>query len=80
MANPNRNLSPAKVAERLGEHPDIVARSRLVGRWIWVEFPDDEKPDADTRSWLRELGFHFNKKRRAWQHPCGWFSKDPANS
>lgn len=46
--------------------------ARIVGRWVWIEFPS--KPDADTLAHVKAAGFHWNKKRRAWQHPCGHFS------
>lgn len=75
--NPNRRLSPTQVANRLAERPDVARAARIVGRWIWVEF--DEPPDTDTRRWLKELGFHWNRKRRVWQHPCGRFSKASPN-
>lgn len=52
--------------------PEAWAQVRLVGRWVWVSFTD--KPSPETRDVLKRLGFHWNRKRAAWQHPCGHFS------
>ena len=30
-----------------------------------------EKQPPQVTSVLAELGFHWNNKRQAWQHPCG---------
>ena len=43
--------------------------ARVVGAWVWVEF--DSIPATETRDTLKSLGFHWNKNRQAWQHPCG---------
>jgi hypothetical protein len=53
--------------------PDVAPFARLVGRWVWCEFPD--KPSADTRDFLKGTGFRWNKTRAAWQHPCGHFTR-----
>jgi hypothetical protein len=37
--------------------------------WIWAEFPD--KPDRAWIEFLKSVGFHWNKFRKVWQHPCG---------
>lgn len=71
MGNPNRMLGTAEVLERL-RHTAAWPCAKVVGRWVWVEF--EQKPDKTTRDMLRELGFHWNRKRGAWQHPCGVFS------
>jgi len=73
MRNPNRLLSQDEVIRQLNEHPDVLKAARRVGRWIWVEF--DVIPSPEVRKWLGELGFHWNRKRQVWQHPCGRFSK-----
>ena len=49
--------------------PDAAKHAKIRGCWIWVEF--DSKPDEATRNGLRRLGYHWNKKREAWQNPCG---------
>ena len=43
--------------------------AEVVGKWVWIQFADKQLPT--TTSQLSELGFHWNKTRQAWQHPCG---------
>lgn len=71
--NPNRRLSQAEVIDRIQGHSEITQRTKIVGAWVWVEF--EEKPSAEARETLREIGFHWNRDRNAWQHPCGVFRK-----
>ena len=47
--------------------------ARLVGRWVWIEFAD--KPGEDIRQALKETGFRWNRKRLAWQHNCGHYTR-----
>ena len=56
-------------------HTQLPAAYRLaevVGKWVWVTFK--EQPTAEVRQQLAQLGFHWNRERQAWQHPCGKFS------
>jgi hypothetical protein len=69
----NRTLPTPKVLAQL--HQQIPAAYRLaevVGRWVWVTFK--EQPAAELRQQLSQLGFHWNRERQSWQHPCGQFS------
>lgn len=69
----NRTLPTPKVLSLL--HQQLPAAYRLaevVGRWVWVQFQDT--PAAEMRQQLAQLGFHWNRDRQAWQHPCGKFS------
>ena len=69
----NRTLPTPKVLTLL--HQQLPAAYRLaevVGKWIWVQFK--EQPSAEIRQQLAQLGFHWNRERQAWQHPCGKFS------
>ena len=52
--------------------PDVYRAAEVVGRWVWVSF--NEQPAAEIRQQLAQLGFHWNRERKAWQHPCGQFS------
>jgi len=73
----NRTLPTPKVLTLL--HQQLPAAYRLaevVGRWIWVQFK--EQPAAEIRQQLAQLGFHWNRERQAWQHPCGQFSLSSA--
>lgn len=45
----------------------------VVGVWVWLHTP--EKPPDETRKKLSKAGFHWNRTRKVWQHPCGKFSK-----
>jgi hypothetical protein len=67
--NPNRDNGIAEVLARLEQQPEIAAHSKVVGRWIWIEF--DTKPADHIREWLSAEGFYWNRKRSAWQHCCG---------
>ncbi len=69
----NRTLPTPKVLSAL--HQQLPAAYRLaevVGKWVWVRFT--ETPAAEIRQQLAQLGFHWNRERQAWQHPCGKFS------
>ena len=68
----NRTLPTPKVLNLL--HTTLPAAYRLaevVGKWVWVQFK--EQPTAEIRQQLAQLGFHWNRERQAWQHPCGNF-------
>ena len=74
----NRTLPTPKVLTAL--HQQLPAAYRLaevVGKWIWVQFK--EQPAAEIRQQLAQLGFHWNRERQAWQHPCGQFSLSSAS-
>ncbi len=74
----NRTLPTPKVLTLL--HQQLPAAYRLaevVGKWIWVQFKD--QPAAEIRQQLAQLGFHWNRERQAWQHPCGQFSLSSAS-
>jgi hypothetical protein len=69
----NRTLPTPKVLTLL--HQQLPAAYRLaevVGKWVWVTFK--EQPAGEIRQQLAQLGFHWNRERQAWQHPCGQFS------
>lgn len=72
--NANRRIGTLDLLARLkADIPAAFAAARVVGRWVWLEF--DTKPAAAVRAAIKGLGFHWNRDREAWQHPCGWFSK-----
>ena len=69
----NRTLPTPKVLNLLlTSLPDVYRAAEVVGRWVWVSF--SEQPTAEIRQQLAQLGFHWNRERQAWQHPCGQFS------
>jgi DNA repair protein RadC len=51
------------------ELPEIWSKAQVVGSWVWLEF--SIAPAAEVRTGLKRLGFHWNGKRKCWQHPCG---------
>ena len=69
----NRALATAAVLALLQkEAPRFFDIAEVVGKWIWIQFAD-KQPREVTRV-LAQLGFHWNNKRQAWQHPCGAFA------
>ena len=69
----NRALPTPKVLNLLlASLPDVYGLAEVVGKWIWIHF--DNTPAAEIRQQLAQLGFHWNRERQAWQHPCGQFS------
>ena len=74
----NRSLNTEKLLALLrSEAPNFFAAAEVVGKWVWIQF--DGKQPAFVTSALSELGFHWNSKRRSWQHPCGTIVDDRAN-
>ena len=76
----NRSLPTEKVLNLLQTgSPDLFNLAEVVGKWVWVTF--QAQPAAEIRQTLAQLGFHWNRTRQAWQHPCGQFrlssSSDP---
>lgn len=67
MPNPNATLDCWEVSAKLPEA--AIPHARIVGRWVWVEF--EHKPAAETLAALKDLGFRWNGRRRAWQHAGG---------
>jgi hypothetical protein len=74
----NRALPTEKVLEVLqGEAPTFWEKAEVIGKWVWIQFT--EKQPREVTAVLSQLGFHWNNKRQAWQHPCGHFMKQPAS-
>ena len=68
----NRTLPTPKVLELLkNANPGLFNLAEVVGKWIWVSFR--ETPAPELRQQLSQAGFHWNRERQAWQHPCGAF-------
>ena len=68
----NRYLDAATVAEMVRQQaPEAVPHARIVGAWLWVQFPT--RPEPETRATLKRLGFSWNGTRGVWQHPGGVF-------
>ena len=68
----NRGLSTAKVLDMLyHEAPRFWELCQVVGKWVWVEF--GQKQPCYVTAELAQLGFHWNRRRQVWQHPCGLY-------
>ena len=66
----NRSLDTESLLSVLRNRaPRFFELSEVVGRWVWIQFTD-KQPVEITRA-LAEFGFHWNRTRQAWQHPCG---------
>jgi hypothetical protein len=51
--------------------------AEVVGKWVWITFPEPQEPE--TTAELSQLGFHWNSRRKVWQHPCGVFKGEPVD-
>ncbi len=72
----NRLLStPQLLALLRAEAPQFFGLAEIVGKWVWIQFT--EKQPREITAQLAQLGFHWNNKRQAWQHPCGQFCPHP---
>jgi hypothetical protein len=68
----NRSLPTEKVLTLLqAQDRRLWEMAEVVGKWIWICF--SESPAPTVRQTLAQLGFHWNRERQAWQHPCGQF-------
>ena len=68
----NRTLPTEKVLTLLQQQDRrLWELAEVVGKWIWVSF--SEQPAPTVRQTLAQLGFHWNRTRQSWQHPCGQF-------
>jgi hypothetical protein len=66
----NRKLSTETILDYLRTKlPKQYEVAEVVGRWIWLEA--SAKGGIAATLWL--CGFHWNKRRGVWQHPCGEF-------
>ena len=69
----NRQLATAQVLALLQRRlVRAYELAEIVGQWVWVQFT--EKQPREITAELSQLGFHWNNKRQAWQHPCGHFT------
>ena len=74
----NRTLPTEKVLTLLQQQDRrLWELAEVVGKWIWVSF--SEQPAPTVRQTLAQLGFHWNRTRQAWQHPCGQFRLSSAS-
>ena len=73
----NRSLNTENLLGLLHrEVPRFYSLAEVVGKWVWVQF--NEIPAPEIRQQLAQLGFHWNRTRQAWQHPCGLYREQAA--
>jgi hypothetical protein len=46
--------------------------AQVVGEWVWIQFEEKQPPQITAA--LSQFGFHSNRKRQTWQHPCGQYT------
>ncbi len=51
-----------------------------VGKWIWVQFAEDAKPAEALREAMKNFGFRWSNRRKAWAHNCGHRSRPAKKS
>jgi hypothetical protein len=69
----NRQLPTEQVVDLLQRRlRRAYELAEIVGKWVWIHF--SEKQPREITAELSQLGFHWNNKRQAWQHPCGQFT------
>ena len=61
------------VKKIIDDCPTVAPYARVVGRWVWVEFPS--KPAPEAIAFLKSAGFRWNRVRKVWQHSCGWYAR-----
>ncbi|MGH7979818.1 MAG: hypothetical protein ACREE6_10620 [Limisphaerales bacterium] len=73
----NRKLSTGAVLNYVRTKlPQQYGLVEVVGKWVWLDVSPASRPGLANVLWA--LGFHWNQRRRVWQHPCGKF--DPPGS
>ena len=51
--------------------------AEIVGSWVWITFPEPQEQFVTAE--LSQFGFHWNSRRKVWQHPCGVFKGEPVD-
>ena len=68
----NRRLSTEKVLDMLyHQTPRFWELAEVVGKWVWIQFEHRQPPTVTAE--LAQIGFHWNRRRQVWQHPCGQY-------
>jgi len=68
----NRGLPTSQVLDLIRlQAPRVWELCYVVGKWVWIQF--EQKQPRTVTAELAQLGFHWNRRRQVWQHPCGEF-------
>jgi len=62
-------MNTEEVVKEVLKKPEIKENFQVVGSWVWCSF--EQKPSFEVLSFLKNLGFRWNRKRRVWQNACG---------
>ena len=74
----NRELPTEQVLDLLHRRLEHVFElAEVVGKWVWITFPEPQEQQITAE--LSQLGFHWNSRRKVWQHPCGVFKGEPVD-
>ena len=69
----NRRMNLETVLNHLRTKlPRHYELAEVVGKWVWLDVSPARKPGLAKMLWM--LGFHWNRRRGVWQHPCGKFA------
>src|SRR6516225_6246667 len=69
----NRRLPTESVLDYLRTRlPRQYEIAEVVGKWVWLGVSPAGQPTLARVLWA--LGFHWNRRRGVWQHPCGSFN------
>lgn len=64
------NARQLEVIEAVKEfNPELKKNCYAVGLWVWAEFKQRLSPEE--LSFLKEVGFRWNRTRKVWQNACG---------
>jgi len=70
MENEQENPKQVEVLTSIkGYNPELVRNCYAVGLWVWAEFQN--RLSQEDLTFLKTIGFRWNKARRVWQNACG---------
>jgi hypothetical protein len=77
MENEQENQKQIEVITSIKSHnPELIRNCYAVGLWLWAEFQNRLSQEEVT--FLKEIGFRWNKARKVWQNACGAKSRASA--
>jgi hypothetical protein len=78
MENEQENAKQIEVLASIRTYnPELIRNCYSVGLWVWAEF--QKKLNSEEVTFLKELGFRWNKSRKVWQNACGLKSRSSAS-
>lgn len=78
MENQQENARQIEVIRSIKSYkPEYIKACYQVGVWIWAEFQN--RLSQEEVSFLKSLGFRWNKTRKVWQNACGVKTRSSAS-